>query len=38
MPQKNELARRRYEKLVDQSESLTRASLKPRCPGATTGS
>ncbi|MFF8397525.1 hypothetical protein [Streptomyces sp. NPDC016172] len=33
MPVKNELARRRYEKLVDHLESLMRASLKPRYRG-----
>ncbi|MEU5440106.1 hypothetical protein [Streptomyces griseofuscus] len=33
MPAKDELARRRYEKLVDRLESLMRASLKPRYRG-----
>ncbi|MFF2326848.1 MULTISPECIES: hypothetical protein [unclassified Streptomyces] len=33
MPAKDELARRRYEKLVDRLESLMRASLKPRYQG-----
>jgi hypothetical protein len=33
MPAKDELARRRYEKLVDRLESMMRASLKPRYQG-----
>jgi hypothetical protein len=34
MPAKDELARRRHEKLVDRLESLMRASLKPQqCEG-----
>ncbi|RZB17483.1 hypothetical protein StrepF001_22650 [Streptomyces sp. F001] len=33
MPAKNELARRRYEKLVDRLESLMRAALKPQYNG-----
>ncbi|MFD4508016.1 hypothetical protein [Streptomyces sp. NPDC058457] len=33
MPAKDELARRRYEKLVDRLEGLMRASLKPRHQG-----
>jgi hypothetical protein len=33
MPSKDELARRRYEKLVDRLEGLMRASLKPRYEG-----
>jgi hypothetical protein len=30
---KNELARRRYEKLVNRLESLMRDALKPECEG-----
>ncbi|MEV7864283.1 hypothetical protein AB0O86_37450 [Streptomyces hirsutus] len=33
MPAKNELSRRRYEKLVDRLESLMRAALKPQYEG-----
>ncbi|MEV6425823.1 hypothetical protein [Streptomyces sp. NPDC051662] len=33
MPAKDELARRRYEKLVERLECLMRASLKPRYRG-----
>lgn len=33
MPAKDELARRRYEKLVDRLESLMRAALKPEYEG-----
>ncbi|MFE3161551.1 hypothetical protein [Streptomyces sp. NPDC059224] len=33
MPAKDELARRRHDKLVDRLESLMRASLKPRYRG-----
>ena len=33
MPVKDELARRRYENLVDRLESLMRAALKPRYEG-----
>ncbi|MCL6735045.1 hypothetical protein [Streptomyces neyagawaensis] len=33
MPVKDELARRRYEKLVDRLESLMRAALKPEYQG-----
>jgi phage gp46-like protein len=33
MPAKDELARRRYEKLVDRLESLMRAALKPQYKG-----
>lgn len=33
MPAKDELARRRYEKLGDRLEGLMRASLKPRYRG-----
>ncbi|MFZ4155560.1 hypothetical protein [Streptomyces pseudogriseolus] len=33
MPAKDELARRRYEKLVDRLESLMRAGLKPQYEG-----
>ncbi|KUL44197.1 MULTISPECIES: hypothetical protein [Streptomyces violaceusniger group] len=33
MPAKDELARRRYEKVVDQRESLMRAALKPQYEG-----
>ncbi len=33
MPVKDELARRRYEKLVDRLESMMRAALKPQYEG-----
>ncbi|MEU0254940.1 hypothetical protein ABZ299_21060 [Streptomyces sp. NPDC006184] len=33
MPVKEELARRRYEKLVDRLESMMRAALKPEYQG-----
>lgn len=33
MPAENELARRRYEKLVDRLESMMRAALKPQYEG-----
>ncbi|GHF17395.1 hypothetical protein E5082_15650 [Streptomyces griseoluteus] len=33
MPDKDELARRRYEKLIDRLESMMRASLKPQLQG-----
>ncbi|MEU9186575.1 hypothetical protein AB0D14_18915 [Streptomyces sp. NPDC048484] len=33
MPVKDELARRRYEKLIDRLESLMRAALKPEYQG-----
>ncbi|WP_431993335.1 hypothetical protein [Streptomyces albogriseolus] len=33
MPAKDELARRRYEKLVERLESLMRAGLKPQYEG-----
>ncbi|MFE9925813.1 hypothetical protein ACFYQA_30880 [Streptomyces sp. NPDC005774] len=33
MPDKDELARRRYEKLVDRLETLMRAALKPQYKG-----
>ncbi|GGU77519.1 hypothetical protein FHX79_112638 [Streptomyces cavourensis] len=33
MPKRDELARRRYEKLVDRLESLMRAALKPQYNG-----
>ncbi|MGW5086527.1 hypothetical protein [Streptomyces coelicoflavus] len=33
MPSKDDLARRRYEKLVDRLESLMRAALKPEFEG-----